>query len=97
MRNINTLILFFLISSQLTFSQDYGVSTGDLFSGGNVMLRKLMERDYDMVLVNGEMVHSEAEGSPYLDEKFYKVVRLIFDNGKTVRCLNQIKCRDTKI
>ena len=83
MRNINTLILFFLISSQLSFSQDYGVSTGDLFSGGNVMLRKLMERDYDMVLVNGEMVHGDAEGSPYLNDEFTKG-RLIFDNGKTV-------------
>ena len=89
MKNINNLILFFLISSQLNFSQDYGVSTGDLFSGGNVMLRKLMERDYDMVLVNGEMVHGDAEGSPYLNDEFTKG-KLIFDNGKKYDALTRL-------
>ena len=59
MKNINTLILLFLISSQLTFSQDFSVSTDDLFSGGNVLLRKLMKKDF-----------SEAEGSPFLDKNF---------------------------
>ena len=89
MKNINIIILFFLISSQLTFSQDYSVSTGDLFSGGNVMLRKLMERDYDMVLVNGEMVHGDAEGSPYLNDEFTKG-KLIFDNGKKYDALTRL-------
>ena len=78
MRNINTLILFFLISSQLTFSQDYGVSTDDLFSGGNVLLRKLMKKDF-----------SEAEGSPYLDKNF-RNGKIIFNNGKTYDVLTRL-------
>ncbi|MDA9240858.1 hypothetical protein OAC35_00990 [Flavobacteriaceae bacterium] len=78
MRNINTLILFFLISSQLSFSQDYGVSTDDLFSGGNVLLRKLMKKDF-----------SEAEGSPYLDKNF-RNGKIIFNNGKTYDVLTRL-------
>ena len=85
MKNINITILFFLISSQLTFSQDYGVSTDDLFSGGNVLLRKLMKKDF-----------SEAEGSPYLDKNF-RNGKIIFNSGKTYNVLNQTKRWDTKI
>ena len=79
MRNINTLILFFLISSQLSFSQDYGVSTDDLFSGGNVLLRKLMKKDF-----------SEAEGSPYLDKNF-RNGKIIFNNGKIIFILISVQ------
>ena len=78
MKNINTLILFFLISSQLTFSQDFSVSTDDLFSGGNVLLRKLMKKDF-----------SEAEGSPYLDENF-REGKIIFNSGKTYNVLTRL-------
>ena len=78
MKNINITILFFLISSQLTFSQDYGVSTDDLFSGGNVLLRKLMKKDF-----------SEAEGSPYLDKNFRKG-KIIFNSGKTYNVLTRL-------
>ena len=37
------------MSIPITYGQDTGitgVTTGDLFSGGNVILRKLMKRDY---------------------------------------------------
>ena len=78
MKNINIIILFFLISSQLTFSQDYGVSTDDLFSGGNVLLRKLMKKDF-----------SEAEGSPYLDKNF-RNGKIIFNSGKTYNVLTRL-------
>ena len=78
MKNINTLILFFLISSQLTFSQDFSVSTDDLFSGGNVLLRKLMKKDF-----------SEAEGSPFLDKNF-RDGKIIFNSGKTYNVLTRL-------
>ena len=72
------------MSIPITYGQDTGiggVTTGDLFSGGNVILRGLMERDYELVLLNGEMIHGKAEGSPYLDDEFTKG-KIIFDNGK---------------
>ena len=78
MKNINTLIIFFLISSQLTFSQDFSVSTDDLFSGGNVLLRKLMKKDF-----------SEAEGSPFLDKNF-RDGKIIFNSGKTYNVLTRL-------
>jgi hypothetical protein len=46
-----------------------------------VILRGLMERDYELVLLNGEMIHGTAEGSPFLNEDF-KNGEIIFDNGK---------------
>jgi hypothetical protein len=46
-----------------------------------VILRGLMERDYELVLLNGEMIHGAAEGSPFLNEDF-KNGEIIFDNGK---------------
>ena len=73
MKKIILSIFVLTISFTHSFGQDYGigsVSTDDLFSGGNVILRKLMKRDY-----------SEAEGSPYLNDEFTKG-KIIFNNGK---------------
>ena len=69
------------MSFPYTYGQDYGiggVTTDDLFSGGNVILRKLMKRDY-----------SEAEGSPYLNEEFTKG-KIIFNNGKNYDVLTRL-------
>jgi hypothetical protein len=66
-------LFIFIISFPYTYGQEYGigsVSTDELFSGGNVVLRKLMKRDY-----------SKAEGSPYLNDEFTKG-KIIFNNGK---------------
>jgi len=84
MKKIILILLILTMSIPNTYGQDTGiggVTTGDLFSGGNVILRGLMERDYELVLLNGEMIHGKAEGSPYLDDEFTKG-KIIFDNGK---------------
>ena len=84
MKKIIPILLILTMSIPITYGQDTGiggVTTGDLFSGGNVILRGLMERDYELVLLNGEMIHGKAEGSPYLDDEFTKG-KIIFDNGK---------------
>ena len=77
-------LIVFTISIPYINAQDSGigaVTPSDLFSGGNVILRGLMERDYELVLLNGEMIHGTAEGSPFLNEDF-KNGEIIFDNGK---------------
>lgn len=82
----------FIISFLNSNAQDSGigaVTTGDLFSGGNVILRGLMERDYELVLLNGEMIHGKAEGSPYLNDEFTKG-KIIFDNGKEYDVLTRL-------
>ena len=74
-------LLIFITSFPYTYGQEYGigsVSTDDLFSGGNVVLRKLMKRDY-----------SEAEGSPYLNEEFTNG-KIIFNNGKDYDVLTRL-------
>lgn len=74
-------LLIFITSFPYTYGQGYGignVSTDDLFSGGNVVLRKLMKRDY-----------SEAEGSPYLNEEFTNG-KIIFNNGKEYDVLTRL-------
>ena len=81
MKKIILSIFVLTISFTHSFGQDYGigsVSTDDLFSGGNVILRKLMKRDY-----------SEAEGSPYLNDEFTKG-KIIFNNGKNYDVLTRL-------
>ena len=81
MKKIILSIFVITISFTHSFGQDYGigsVSTDDLFSGGNVILRKLMKRDY-----------SEAEGSPYLNDEFTKG-KIIFNNGKNYDVLTRL-------
>ena len=77
----------FIISFLNSNAQDSGigaVTTGDLFSGGNVILRKLMKRDY-----------SEAEGSPYLNEEFTKG-KIVFNNGKEYDVLTRLNVGNQK-
>jgi hypothetical protein len=74
-------LIVFTISIPYINGQDSGigaVTPGDLFSGGNVVLRKLMKRDY-----------SEAEGSPYLNEEFTNG-KIIFNNGKEYDVLTRL-------
>ena len=81
MKKIIISIFVLTISFTHSFGQDYGigsVTTDDLFSGGNVILRKLMKRDY-----------SEAEGSPYLNDEFTKG-KIIFNNGKNYDVLTRL-------
>ena len=81
MKKIIISIFILTISFTYNYGQDYGigsVSTDDLFSGGNVVLRKLMKRDY-----------SEAEGSPYLNEEFTNG-KIIFNNGKEYDVLTRL-------
>jgi hypothetical protein len=88
MKKFITTLLIFIMSFPYTYGQDYGiggVTTDDLFSGGNVILRKLMKRDY-----------SEAEGSPYLNDEFTKG-KIVFNNGKEYNVLTRLKCWNTKI
>ena len=81
MKKIIISIFILTISFTYNYGQDYGigsVTTDDLFSGGNVILRKLMKRDY-----------SEAEGSPYLNDEFTKG-KIIFNNGKNYDVLTRL-------
>ena len=81
MKKIIISIFILTISFTYNYGQDYGigsVTTDDLFSGGNVILRKLMKRDY-----------SEAEGSPYLNEEFTKG-KIVFNNGKEYDVLTRL-------
>lgn len=81
MKKIIISIFILTISFTYNYGQDYGigsVTTDDLFSGGNVVLRKLMKRDY-----------SEAEGSPYLNEEFTNG-KIIFNNGKEYDVLTRL-------
>jgi hypothetical protein len=81
MKKIIISIFILTISFTYNYGQDYGigsVTTDDLFSGGNVVLRKLMKRDY-----------SEAEGSPYLNEEFTKG-KIVFNNGKEYGVLTRL-------
>lgn len=74
-------LIIFTISIPYINAQDSGigaVTPSDLFSGGNVVLRKLMKRDY-----------SEAEGSPYLNEEFTKG-KIVFNNGKEYDVLTRL-------
>lgn len=64
------LFLIIIISGSEIFSQNYDLSNDELFSGGNVIIKQLMKKDY-----------SEAEGSPYLKKDFIKG-KIIFNNGK---------------
>ena len=87
MKKIILALLISIISIPFTYGQDTGitgVTTGDLFSGGNVMLRKLMKRDY-----------SEADGSPYLNDKFVKG-KITFDNGKEYDILTRLNVGSQK-
>jgi len=87
MKKIIITLLISIISIPVTYGQDTGitgVTTGDLFSGGNVMLRKLMKRDY-----------SEADGSPYLNDKFVKG-KITFDNGKEYNILTRLNVGSQK-
>ena len=87
MKKIILTLLISIISIPITYGQDTGitgVSTGDLFSGGNVMLRKLMKRDY-----------TEADGSPYLNDKFVKG-KITFDNGKEYDILTRLNVGSQK-
>ena len=87
MKKIILTLLISIISIPFTYGQDTGitgVTTGDLFSGGNVMLRKLMKRDY-----------SEADGSPYLNDKFVKG-KITFDNGKEYDILTRLNVGSQK-
>ena len=83
------IITLFVIIISIPYSnaQDYGiggVTTDDLFSGGNVVLRKLMKRDY-----------SEAVGSPYLNDNFTKG-KIVFDNGKEYDVLTRLNVGSQK-
>ena len=83
------IITLFVIIISIPYSnaQDYGiggVTTDDLFSGGNVVLRKLMKRDY-----------SEAVGSPYLNDTFTKG-KIVFDNGKEYDVLTRLNVGSQK-
>ena len=87
MKKIIIALLIPIISIPFTYGQDTGitgVTTGDLFSGGNVILRKLMKRDY-----------SEADGSPYLNDKFVKG-KITFDNGKEYDILTRLNVGSQK-
>ena len=87
MKKIILTLLISIISIPITYGQDTGitgVSTGDLFSGGNVILRKLMKRDY-----------TEADGSPYLKDKFVKG-KITFDNGKEYDILTRLNVGSQK-
>ena len=87
MKKIIITLLISIISIPVTYGQDTGitgVTTGDLFSGGNVMLRKLMKRDY-----------READGSPYLNDKFVKG-KITFDNGKEYDILTRLNVGSQK-
>ena len=87
MKKIILTLLILTMSIPITYGQDTGitgVTTGDLFSGGNVMLRKLMKRDY-----------SEADGSPYLNDKFVKG-KITFDNGKEYDILTRLNVGSQK-
>ena len=87
MKKIILTLLISIFSIPFTYGQDTGitgVTTGDLFSGGNVMLRKLMKRDY-----------SEADGSPYLNDKFIKG-KITFDNGKEYDILTRLNVGSQK-
>ena len=87
MKKFITTLLIFIMSFPYTYGQDYGiggVTTDDLFSGGNVILRKLMKRDY-----------SEAEGSPYLNEEFTKG-KIVFNNGKEYDVLTRLNVGNQK-
>ena len=87
MKKIIIALLIPIMSIPFTYGQDTGitgVTTGDLFSGGNVMLRKLMKRDY-----------SEADGSPYLNDKFVKG-KITFDNGKEYDILTRLNVGSQK-
>ena len=87
MKKIILILLILTMSIPITYGQDTGitgVTTGDLFSGGNVMLRKLMKRDY-----------SEADGSPYLNDKFVKG-KITFDNGKEYDILTRLNVGSQK-
>ena len=87
MKKIILALLISIISIPFNYGQDTGitgVTTGDLFSGGNVMLRKLMKRDY-----------SEADGSPYLNDKFVKG-KITFDNGKEYDILTRLNVGSQK-
>jgi len=80
-------LFVFIISIPYSNAQDYGiggVTTDDLFSGGNVVLRKLMKRDY-----------SEAVGSPYLNDNFTKG-KIVFDNGKEYDVLTRLNVGSQK-
>jgi hypothetical protein len=80
-------LFIFIISFPYTYGQGYGigsVSSDDLFSGGNVVLRKLMKRDY-----------SEAVGSPYLNDNFTKG-KIVFDNGKEYDVLTRLNVGSQK-
>jgi len=87
MKKIILTLLISIISIPINYGQDTGitgVSTGDLFSGGNVILRKLMKRDY-----------TEADGSPYLKDKFVKG-KITFDNGKEYDILTRLNVGSQK-
>ena len=87
MKKIILTLLISIFSIPFTYGQDTGitgVTTGDLFSGGNVMLRKLMKRDY-----------SQADGSPYLNDKFVKG-KITFDNGKEYDILTRLNVGSQK-
>lgn len=87
MKKIIISIFILTISFTYNYGQDYGigsVTTDDLFSGGNVILRKLMKRDY-----------SEADGSPYLNDKFVKG-KITFDNGKEYDILTRLNVGSQK-
>ena len=87
MKKIILTLLISIISIPINYGQDTGitgVSTGDLFSGGNVILRKLMKRDY-----------TEADGSPYLKDKFVKG-KITFENGKEYDILTRLNVGSQK-
>ena len=91
-------LFIFTISVPIINAQDSGfgaVTPGDLFSGGNVILRGLMERDYELVLLNGEMIHGNAEGSPFLNDDFTKG-KIIFNNGKEYDVLTRLNVGSQK-
>ena len=91
-------LFVFTISVPIINAQDSGfgaVNPSDLFSGGNVILRGLMERDYELVLLNGEMIHGNAEGSPFLNDDFTKG-KIIFNNGKEYDVLARLNVGSQK-
>ena len=91
-------LFIFTISVPIINAQDSGfgaVNPSDLFSGGNVILRGLMERDYELVLLNGEMIHGNAEGSPFLNDDFTKG-KIIFNNGKEYDVLTRLNVGSQK-
>ena len=91
-------LFVFTISVPIINAQDSGfgaVNPSDLFSWGNVILRGLMERDYELVLLNGEMIHGNAEGSPFLNDDFTKG-KIIFNNGKEYDVLTRLNVGSQK-